>query len=142
VIKSTSGLSDDEIDKMVQDAEAHAEEDRKFHETVTARNSADAMVHATRSSLDELGDKISGDDRKKIEDAIEGVEEAMKTDDKDTIEAATNTLTEAAQIIYQQAAAAAEAANAANAEGDASAQASADDVVDAEFEEVDDNKDK
>jgi len=138
VIKSGSGLSDDEIDKMVEDAEAHAEEDRKFHETVTARNSADAMVHATRSSLKELGDKISDDDRKKIESAIEGVEEAMKSDDKETIEAATNSLTEAAQVIYQQAAAAAEAANAANAEGASSAEAATDDVVDAEFEEVDD----
>jgi len=123
---------------MVEDAEAHAEEDRKFHETVTARNSADAMVHATRSSLKELGDKISDDDRKKIESAIEGVEEAMKSDDKETIEAATNSLTEAAQVIYQQAAAAAEAANAANAEGASSAEAATDDVVDAEFEEVDD----
>ena len=141
-IKSGSGLSEDEIEKMVQDAEAHAEEDRKFHETVTARNSADAMVHATRSSLKEMGDKIADDDRKNIESAIENVEEAMKSDDKETIDAATTKLTEAAQVIYQQAAAAAEAeAGAAEGEGATSAEAATDDVVDAEFEEVDD-KDK
>ena len=138
-IKSGSGLSDSEIEEMVQDAEAHAEEDRKFHETVTARNSADAMVHATRSSLKEMGEKLPEDDRKNIEAAIEGVEEAMKADDKDSIDAATAKLTEAAQVIYQQAAAEAEAATA--AEADPSAQAAADDVVDAEFEEVDENKD-
>ena len=137
-IKSGSGLSDDEIESMVQDAEAHAEEDRKFHETVTARNSADAMVHATRSSLKEMGDKLGEDDRKNIETAIADVEEAMKTDDKETIEAATTKLTEAAQVIYQQAAAAAEAGE---QNADASAEAAADDVVDAEFEEVDENKD-
>jgi len=137
-IKSGSGLSDDEIEAMVQDAEAHAEEDRKFHETVTARNSADAMVHATRSSLKEMGDKIGEDDRKTIETAIEGVEEAMKLDDKEAIDAATTKLTEAAQVIYQQAAT--------DAESDAqeagpSAEAATDDVVDAEFEEVDESKD-
>ncbi|MDH3902198.1 MAG: molecular chaperone DnaK [Xanthomonadales bacterium] len=139
VIKSGSGLSDSEIDEMVRDAEAHAEEDRKFHETVTARNSADAMVHSTRSTLKEMGDKIGEEDRKGIEEAIEGVEEAMKLDDKDAIEAATSKLTEAAQVIYQAAAAEAEAAGAAEDAGP-QAEAAADDVVDAEFEEVDDSK--
>ena len=105
---------------------------------ITAATGADAMVHATRSSLDELGDKISEGDKKKIDDAIEGVEKAMKSDDKETIEAATNRLTEAAQIIYQQAAAAAEAGA---QDAASSAEAATDDVVDAEFEEVDD-KDK
>ena len=140
VIKSGSGLSDSEIDEMVRDAEAHAEEDRKFHETVTARNSADAMVHSTRSTLKDMGDKIGESDRKSIEEAIEGVEEAMKLDDKDAIEAATTKLTEAAQVIYQAAAAEAEAAGAAEDAGP-QAEAAADDVVDAEFEEVDDTKD-
>jgi molecular chaperone DnaK len=140
VIKAGSGLSDTEIDQMIKDAEAHAEEDRKFHETVTARNSADAMVHSTRSTLKEMGDKINEGDRKKIEDAIEGVEAAMKKDDKEAIEAATSRLTQAAQVIYQQAAAAAEAAGA--QDSGASAGAGGDDVVDAEFEEVDDSKDK
>jgi len=140
VIKAGSGLSDTEIDQMIKDAEAHAEEDRKFHETVTARNSADAMVHSTRSTLKEMGDKINEGDRKKIEDAIEGVEAAMKKDDKEAIEAATSRLTQAAQVIYQQAAAAAEAAGA--QDSGPSAGAGGDDVVDAEFEEVDDSKDK
>jgi molecular chaperone DnaK len=140
-IKAGSGLSETEIEQMVKDAEAHAEEDRKFHETVTARNSADAMVHSTRSTLKEMGDKINESDRKKIEEAIEGVEAAMKLDDKDAIEAATGRLTEAAQVIYQQAAAAAEAAGA-QQESSSSAESASDDVVDAEFEEVDDSKGK
>jgi len=138
-IKSGSGLSEEEIESMVQDAEAHAEEDRKFHETVTARNSADAMVHATRSSMKDMGDKLDDDTRKNIESAIEGVEAAMKEDDKDAIDAATAKLTEAAQVIYEQAAAEAQA----SAEGaDGAAEAASDDVVDAEFEEVDENKDE
>ncbi len=141
VIKAGSGLSDTEIEQMIKDAEAHAEEDRRFHATVTARNSADAMVHSTRSTLKEMGDKISEADRKKIEDAIEGVEAAMKKDDKDAIEAATSKLTEAAQVIYQQAAAAAQAAGAQQDSGP-SAGAGGDDVVDAEFEEVDESKGK
>jgi len=140
-IKSGSGLSDSEIEEMVQDAEAHAEEDRKFHETVTARNNADAMVHATRSSLKEMGDKIGDEDRKNIESAIEAVEAAMKEDDKEAIDAATTKLTEASQVIYQQAAAEAEAQAGAQDAGP-SAEAATDDVVDAEFEEVDDNKDE
>lgn len=141
VIKSGSGLSDSEIEAMVRDAEAHAEEDRKFHEAVTARNQADAMVHSTRSTLKEMGDKIGESDRKNIEEAIEGVEEAMKQDDKDTIEAATTRLTEAAQVIYQQAAAEAEA-GAQTEDAGPQAEAAADDVVDAEFEEVDDGKEE
>ncbi len=136
-IKSSSGLSEEEIENMVRDAEVHAEEDRKFHELVTARNNADAMIHATRSSLKELDDKIGDDDRKNIETAIEGVEAAMKEDDKDAIDTATVKLTEAAQVIHEQAAAAAQA-EAEKAEG--SAEAQADDVVDAEFEEVDENE--
>ncbi len=138
-IKSGSGLSDAEIEAMVRDAEEHAEEDRKFHETVTARNSADAMVHATRSSMTEMGDKLAEEDRKNIETAIEGVEAAMKLDDKEAIDAATGKLTEAAQVIYQQAAADAEAGA---QDAGSSAEAAADDVVDAEFEEVDEGKDE
>jgi molecular chaperone DnaK len=135
-IKAGSGLSDDEIDRMVQDAEAHAEEDRKFHELVTARNSADAIVHATRSSLKEMGDKISEDERKAIESAIENVEEAMKGDDKAAIDSAVEKLSEAGQVIYQKAAEQAQAEEAAPAD----AAAADDDVVDAEFEEVDEDK--
>jgi len=135
-IKAGSGLSSDEIDRMVQDAETHAEEDRKFHELVTARNSADAIVHATRSSLKELGDKITDDERKNIESAIEGVEEAMKGDDKDAIDQAVEKLSEAGQVIYQKAAEQAQAEQEAPDE----AGSAADDVVDAEFEEVDEDK--
>jgi molecular chaperone DnaK len=124
-IKAGSGLSDDEIDKMIRDAEAHAEEDRKFHETVTARNSADALVHAT--------------ERRNIESAVEAVEEAMKGDDKDAIESASQRLTEAAQALYQKAA---EAAQAEQGEAPSEAEASGgEDVVDAEFEEVDPEQD-
>jgi len=135
-IKAGSGLSDDEIDRMVQDAETHAEEDRKFHELVTTRNSADAIVHATRSSLKEMGDKISEDERKDVESAIENVEEAMKGDDKDAIDSAVEKLSEAGQVIYQKAAEQEQAQEQAPAD----AGAGDDDVVDAEFEEVDEDK--
>jgi molecular chaperone DnaK len=135
-IKAGSGLTEDEIDRMVKDAEAHAEEDRRFHELVSARNSADALVHATRSSMKELGDKLPEDDRNKIEEAIGAVEKAIKDDDKDAIEAAVNRLGEAAQVIHQRAAAAAQAAEA----GGGAESGSSDNVVDAEFEEVDDDK--
>jgi molecular chaperone DnaK len=137
-IKAGSGLSEAEIERMVKDAELHAEEDRKFHELVTSRNTADAIVHATRSSLKELGDKIAEDERKKVEAAIEGVEKAMKGDEKDQIEAAVAKLSEAAQVIHQQAAAAAQA----ESEAPPPEGGSKDDVVDAEFEEVDDDKKK
>jgi len=135
-IKAGSGLSEDEIDRMVRDAEAHAEEDRRFHELVTARNNADAMVHATRSSLKEMGDRLSEDERQPIEKAIEGVEAAIKGDDKAAIEQAVEKLTSAAQVVYQKASEQAQA----QPEGSAETQAGDDDVVDAEFEEVDDKK--
>jgi molecular chaperone DnaK len=139
-IKAGSGLSDDEIDKMVKDAELHAEEDRKFHELVTARNNADAIVHATRSSIKDLGDKITDDERKNIETAIEGVEAAMKGDNKDAIDQAVEKLSEAGQVIYQKAAEQAQAEGQPEGAPGASAESAADDVVDAEFEEVDDSK--
>jgi molecular chaperone DnaK len=135
-IKAGSGLSDDEINRMVEDAEAHAEEDRKFHELVTARNSADAIVHATRSSLKEMGDKLSDDEKKAIETAIENVEAAMKDDDKAAIDAAVEKLSEAGQVIYQKAAEQAQAEESAPADSGPVD----DDVVDAEFEEVDEDK--
>ncbi len=135
-IKAGSGLSDEEVERMVRDAEAHAEDDRKFHELVTARNNADSVVHATRSSLKELGDQIDEGERSTIESAIEGVEAAMKDGDKEAIEAAVTKLSEASQVIYQKAAAAAQA----EAESPNPESSSAEDVVDAEFEEVDDDK--
>ncbi len=133
-IKAGSGLSDDEIQRMVDDAEAHKDEDRKFHELVTARNTADAMVHSTKSTLEELGDAVDGADRAKIESALGELETAMKGDDKAAIEAKTTALTEAAQPLAAKMAEKAQAQ--AGAEGAEQAQAAADDVVDAEFEEV------
>ena len=155
VIKASSGLSDDEVDRMVQDAEAHADEDRKFHELADARNAADNMIHATEKSISELGeDKISAEEKAEIDKAIEELKEALKGDDKEAIEAKTAALTEKsgklAEKLYAEkggADAAAAAAGAAGAAGagaagaEAADNAGADDVVDAEFEEVkDDNK--
>lgn len=137
VIKASSGLSDEEVDQMVQDAEAHADEDRKFHELVSARNTADALIHTTEKSLTDLGDKVDADEKTTIEAAIEALREAVKGEDKDDIEAKTTALTEASAKISEQAYA--ENAEAGAAPEDAQAEA-ADDVVDAEFEEVDDDK--
>ena len=98
VIKASSGLSDDEIDRMVKDAEAHEEEDRKFRETVESRNQADALVHASEKSLADLGDKVQDDERKSIEAAIESLKEALKAEDKDEIEAKSKALAEASRL--------------------------------------------
>ena len=145
VIKASSGLSDDEIDQMVRDAESHAEEDRKFEELVTVRNQADGMIHATKKTLEDAADKVQPEEKTAIESAITALEEALKGDDKDAIEAKTKELTEAssglAQRLYaeQQAQGGAEATDAA-ADAGAAEKGSADDAVDAEFEEVDDSK--
>lgn len=138
VIKSSSGLSDDEVEKMVKDAEAHADEDRKFHELVTARNQADGLIHATTKSLKDLGDKVEADEKAKIEAAVEELQTAIKGEDKDDIEAKTNALSEAAAKLAERAYA--ENAEAGEAAADSDEKAQGDDVVDAEFEEVDDNK--
>lgn len=139
VIKANSGLSDEEIEKMVSDAEANAEADKKFEEMVQVRNTADGLIHATRKTLEEAGDKATDDEKSAIEAAIADLEEALKGDDKDNIEAKTNALTEAssslAQKLYAEQAAQAEAAGGAE-QGDSASQD--DDVVDAEFEEVKD----
>ncbi|AUM12158.1 molecular chaperone DnaK [Ketobacter alkanivorans] len=143
VIKASSGLNDEEIEQMVRDAESHAEEDRKFEELVTVRNQADGMIHATKKTLEEAADKVQPDEKTAIEAAITALEEALKGDDKDDIEAKTKALTEAssglAQRLYaeQQAEGGAQATDAAADSGNAGA---ADDAVDAEFEEVDENK--
>ncbi|MBA54797.1 MAG: molecular chaperone DnaK [Pseudomonadales bacterium] len=145
VIKASSGLSDDEIEQMVRDAESHAEEDRKFEELVTVRNQADGMIHATKKTLEEAADKVQPEEKTAIESAITALEEALKGDDKDDIEAKTKALTEAssglAQRLYaeQQAQGGAEATDAA-ADANASAGGAPDDAVDAEFEEVDESK--
>ncbi|KZZ11663.1 molecular chaperone DnaK [Oleibacter sp. HI0075] len=139
VIKANSGLSDEEIEKMVSDAEANAEADKKFEEMVQVRNTADGLIHATRKTLEEAGDKATDDEKSAIEAAIADLEEALKGDDKDNIEAKTNALTEAssslAQKLYAEQAAQAEAAGGAEQADSASQD---DDVVDAEFEEVKD----
>ena len=139
-IRASSGLSEDEIERMVSDAESHAEEDRKARELVEARNQADNLVHAARKSLDEVGDKASADEKKAVEDAIAEVEEAMKGSDKDAIDAKTQSLAEAsgklAEKLYQDASSGGAADGEPAGDGQSSRQ---DDVVDAEFEEVRDN---
>lgn len=138
VIKASSGLSDEEVEKMVKDAEAHADEDRKFHELVTVRNTADGLIHATTKSLKDLGDKVDEAEKTAIEAAIESLQEALKGEDKADIEAKTNTLSEVAAKLAERAYAEnAEAGDGAAAESAAEA---SDDVVDAEFEEVNDDK--
>ncbi len=140
VIKASSGLSDDEIDRMVRDAEAHADEDRRFQELVTARNQGDALIHSTRKAMSEAGDQVSGDEKSAIESAIADLEEALKGDDVAAIEAKTQALGEAsgkmAERMYAQSGAGAEAPQ----EGGEGGSGRDDDVVDAEFEEVGDNK--
>jgi molecular chaperone DnaK len=139
-IKAGSGLSDEEIQRMVSDAEAHREEDKKFHELVTTRNQADALIHATRSAIKEHGEKVGGEIIGKTEAALADLETAMKGDDKGQIEAKSKALEEAAQSLY---AAAAAAAQQPGAEGDAGASSSKnEDVVDAEFTEVKDDEKK
>ena len=138
VIKASSGLSDEEVDKMVKDAEAHAEEDREFHELVDARNQGENLVHSTEKSITELGEKLDTDEKVKIEAAVAELKEALASEDKDAIQAKTNSLTEAAEKLAEQAYAENAEAGASAEEGNAKAEA--DDVVDAEFEEVNDDK--
>lgn len=142
IIKASSGLSDAEVEKMVKDAEAHADEDRKFHELVSARNTAEGMINATRKSMKELGDdKLEAGEKESIEAAIKDLEEVLKGEDKDAIEAKTKALTDAsgkmAERLYAQKGAEGASADSTGAE---QSNANADDVVDAEFEEVDDSK--
>lgn len=139
-IQASSGLSDDEIDAMVRDAEANAEEDKKFEELVQARNQGDAMVHGTRKQIEEAGDALPADDKAAIEAALSELETAVKGDDKAEIEAKTQALIEKSQKLMEIAQANAQAQQAG---GDAGQQQQAqqdDDVVDAEFEEVKDDK--
>ena len=149
VIKASSGLNDDEIDRMVKDAEAHADEDRRFQELVSVRNHADTLIHASRKSMKELGDdKLQPGEKEAIEEAIKELEAAMKTDDKAAIEAKTTALTDAsakmAERLYSQQGADAQSGggteSAGGAQGKADSGKADDDVVDAEFEEVKDDK--
>jgi len=147
VIKASSGLSDEEIERMIKDAEANAAEDKKFEQLVTARNTADGLIHATRKTLADAADKVDDAEKAKIEAAITALEDAMKAGEITQIEQRTKELTEAssglAQKMYaeQQAAGAGAGAAGAGATGN-NANSGEDDAVDAEFEEVKDDKDK
>ncbi len=132
-IQASGGLSEADIDKMVKDAEANAAEDKKRREAVDAKNHADALVHSTEKALGEHGSKIGDTERRAIEDAVSDLKEALKGDDAEAIKAKTNTLAQASmklgEAMYKQ-----------QAESDAAKDAAKDDVVDAEFTEVDDDK--
>jgi len=138
VIKASSGLSDDEIETMVSDAESHAEEDRKFRELVDARNQADSLIHASEKTLSDLGEKASSEERLNIENAVSDLKSALEKDDIEALQAKTAALAEASGTLAQKL----YAEQAEQEAGDASAESAGDDVVDAEFEEVDDDKSK
>ncbi|MCS5592557.1 MAG: molecular chaperone DnaK [Gammaproteobacteria bacterium] len=133
-IKASSGLSDEEVDKMIKDAEAHAEEDQKFQELVTTRNMADSLVHSTKQTLEELKDEISDDEKSTIEAAIAELEEVIKSDDKEAIDTQVQNLSEKAQVLAQK------AQEKASTETAEAGEATAEDVVDADFEEVKEDK--
>ncbi len=137
-IQASSGLSEEEINRMVKDAEAHAEEDRKLHETVNARNACDAMVHSVKKALADHGDKVDANEKSAIENAIKEAEEAMKGNDKEAIEARTSALAQASQKLGEKVYAEQQAAAGDTAGAQAGSKADDADVVDAEFTEVKD----
>jgi len=141
-IKANSGLNESEIQRMVKDAEAHAAEDKKQLEIVTSRNQLDSLLHSVQKSLKEYGDKLTADEKAKIEAAVKDAEEAMKSDDKEKIDAKAQALAQAAQKLGEKMYAEAQQAQSAQGGGDAKASKPADeaDVVDAEFTEVKDKK--
>ena len=134
VIKASSGLSDEDIEKMVKDAEANAEDDKKFEELVKTKNNADMLVHATRKTIEESEDKLNEDEKKQVEEALTGLEEAVTSEDIDSIESATknlnDVLTPLTQKLYKQ------ENPEASSEAETDENASTDNTVDAEFEEV------
>jgi molecular chaperone DnaK len=132
VIKASSGLSDEEIDNMVRDAESHAEEDRKFRELVDVRNQADGLIHAAEKTLKDLGEKATSEERMKIENAVSDLRAVMDKDDKEAIEKKTAALAEASGALAQKLYAEQQASSGEDGQAE-----SGDDVVDAEFEEVD-----
>ena len=141
VIKASSGLSDEEIEKMVKDAEANAEADKQFEEMISARNTADSMIHATKKSMADAGEKLTDEEKAPVESAISELEEALKADDKDQIMAKTSALTEASAKIAEKLYATADAGTT-DTGTDAGSSEPEDDVVDAEFEEVKDDEKK
>ncbi|NCF33516.1 MAG: Hsp70 family protein, partial [Proteobacteria bacterium] len=136
IIKASSGSSDEAIEQMVRDAEAHSEEDKKFEEMVTLRNQADGLVHGARKAVEDAGDKATDEEKTAIETAATELEEALKSDDKADIEAKMQTLSEASATLAQKMYADQAEAGA----GDAGADDDLGDAVDAEFEEVKDDK--
>jgi molecular chaperone DnaK len=140
VIKASSGLSDDEVDAMIKDAEAHAEEDRKHRETVEVRNQADAMIHSAEKTVKDLSEQIEDEDKANIESAIDDLKKALEGTDKDEIEAKTQAVAEASSKLAEKAYSAnpeEEAGGPDPVDANASAESNAsEDVVDAEFEEV------
>ncbi|MCK7630137.1 molecular chaperone DnaK [Shewanella sp. JNE10-2] len=139
-IKASSGLSEEEVAQMVRDAEAHADEDKKFEELVQARNQADGLVHATKKQVEEAGDALPSEDKEKIQAAMAAVDTATKGNDKEAIEKASQELIEASAKLMEIAQAKSQAQGGAEANAGKQANAAADDVVDAEFEEVKDDK--
>ena len=142
-IQASSGLSEEEIEKMVQDAEANAEDDKKFEELIQARNSADTLIHGCKKTLEESADKVEADEKENIESAISALEEALKGEDKNDIEEKTKSLADASSSLAQrlyadQQQSAQENQNDSNSENDNTS--SSDDVVDADFEEVKEEK--
>jgi molecular chaperone DnaK len=148
VIKASSGLSDEEVKRMVKEAEAHAEDDRKFHDLVAVRNQADTLMHSVSKTLIEAGDKVTADEKSRIEAAISALKEAIKGDDKELIETKTRELSDASGKMAEHMYAQTDAGGAAGGEhtgsgesgttGGAAGGKGKDDVVDAEFEEVKD----
>jgi len=134
-IKASSGLSDEEVEKMIKDAEAHADEDKQFQELVTSRNMAESLIYSTKQSLEDLKDEVSEDEKSAIEAAIKETEEAIKGDDKEVIDAKSQSLSEKAQVLAEKA-----QAKASTEQGNDQAEETGDDVVDADFEEVKDDK--
>ena len=145
-IQASSGLTEQEIQRMVKDAEAHAEEDKKVLELVTARNQADALVHSVRKSLTDYGDKLEAGEKEKIEAALKDAEAAVKSDDKAKIDAAAQALAQAAQKLGEKMYAAQQQQQQAASQGNPQGQAPGaeakkeENVVDAEFTEVKDKK--
>ena len=136
VIKASSGLSDDDIEKMVKDAEANAEDDKKFEELVQTKNNADMLIHATRKTIDESGDKLSDEEKNSVEEAVKSLEEAVASENVESIESSTknlnDVLTPLTQKLYKQENPQGEnVTNGSNEDNQAS-----DNTVDAEFEEV------
>jgi molecular chaperone DnaK len=139
-IQANSGLSDDEVQRMVKDAEAHAADDHKAFELANARNQCDGLIHSVNKSLKDYGDKISADDKTKIEEAVKEAEEAIKGNDKDVIEAKAQALAEASHKLAEQMYAAGQEQQPEGGEAESAHKAGGDDVVDAEFEEVKNDK--